>query len=242
MAETWRVVLASGEVREVEVSRAEASGMLSPVRPWHGWRAARTWDGPVHAASEAMGDSAEEACARLAVGNGLAAREILAPGEPTRAELIAERDEARAELARPQSCEGYFADRDRDAAWTAGAEAMREAILDELPCVSAERDECAARMHRVAIPVPQRATKRAAKAKPARLVAVPEADELAIHGETVIVWQPDENDAWDRVWTENGHGGFRKADAWTKACEGHRAREYNRGGRCTRDSADEAAP
>ena len=42
----------------------------------------------------------------------------------------------------------------RDAAWTAGAEAMREAILDELPCVSAERDECAARMHRVAIPAP----------------------------------------------------------------------------------------
>ena len=100
MAETWRVVLASGEVREVEVSRAEASGMLSPVRPWHGWRAARTWDGPVHAASEAMGDSAEEACARLAVGNGLAAREILAPGEPTRAELIAQRDEARAEVER----------------------------------------------------------------------------------------------------------------------------------------------
>ena len=100
MAETWRVVLASGEVREVEVSRAEASGMLSPVRPWHGWRAARTWDGPVHAASEAMGDSAEEACARLAVGNGLAAREILAPGEPTRAELIAQRDETRAEVER----------------------------------------------------------------------------------------------------------------------------------------------
>ena len=153
-SETWRVVLADGSVREVEVSRAEAIGMLSPVCPWLGWRAVRTWDGPYLAATEAMGDSAREAVARLAVGNGLAVREILAPGEPTRAELIAERDEARAELARLRTCEGYFADRDRDAAWTAGAEAMREAILDALPCVTAERDECAARMHRVAIPAP----------------------------------------------------------------------------------------
>lgn len=33
------------------------------------------------------------------------------------------------------------------------AEAAREAFLDVLPCVTAERDECAARMHRVALPV-----------------------------------------------------------------------------------------
>ena len=91
-----------------------------------------------------------------------------------------ERDEARAEVERlraaitrlrdnaaeMQSCAravGHVEEREacaeladaiRDAAWTAGAEAMREAILDELPCVSAERDECAARMHRVAIPAP----------------------------------------------------------------------------------------
>ena len=91
-----------------------------------------------------------------------------------------ERDEARAEVERlraaitrlrdnaaeMQSCAravGHVEEREacaeladaiRDAAWTAGAEAMREAILDELPCVTAERDECAARMHRVAIPVP----------------------------------------------------------------------------------------
>ena len=91
-----------------------------------------------------------------------------------------ERDEARAEVERlraaitrlrdnaaeMQSCAravGHVEEREacaeladaiRDAAWTAGAEAMREAILDELPCVTAERDECAARMHRVAIPAP----------------------------------------------------------------------------------------
>ena len=147
MAETWRVVLASGEVREVEVSRAEASGMLSPVRPWHGWRAARTWDGPVHAASEAMGDSAEEACARLAVGNGLAVREILAPGEPTRAELRAQVEAYAAQLA-PMTravdalraaavAAGHpAADGDPDAqlravrakAWSEGAAAVREVI------------------------------------------------------------------------------------------------------------------
>ena len=123
----------------------------------------------------------------------------------------------------------------------------RSRRVDEGDCDWSEVEETAPGVFRVRpveieTPAQQRATKRAAKAKPARLVAVPEADELAIHGETVIVWQPDENDAWDRVWTENRHGGFRKADAWTKACEGHRAREYNRGGRCTRDSADEAAP
>ena len=93
---------------------------------------------------------------------------------------LRERDEARAEVERlraaitrlrdnaaeMQSCAravGHVEEREacaeladaiRDAAWTAGAEAMREAILDELPCVTAERDECAARMHRVAIPAP----------------------------------------------------------------------------------------
>ena len=132
-------------------------------------------------------------------------------------------------------------------AWRTVATDARGRSVDEGDCDWSEVEETAPGVFRVRpveieTPAQQRATKRAAKAKPARLVAVPEADELAIHGETVIVWQPDENDAWDRVWTENGHGGFRKADAWTKACEGHRAREYNRGGRCTRDSADEAAP
>ena len=83
---------------------------------------------------------------------------------------------------------------------------------------------------------------RTAKAKPARLTPEPEADALSLHGETTIAWQPEEGGAWDRAWTELGHGGFRKADAWAKACEGHRAREYNRGGKCVRDSRDEAAP
>ena len=152
-SETWCIVHAHGVMR-AEVSQTVATGHLAALSEWHGWRAVRVGDGPYLAATEAMGDSAREAVARLAVGNGLAVREILAPGEPTRAELIAERDEARAELARLRTCERYFADRDRDAAWTAGAEAMREAILDALPCVTAERDECAARMHRVAIPAP----------------------------------------------------------------------------------------
>ena len=143
-SETWRVVLADGSVREVEVSRAEAIGMLSPVCPWLGWRAVRTWDGPYLAATEAMGDSAREAVARLAVGNGLAVREILAPGEPTRAELLAQIAtltrvvdalRAAAVVAGHPAADG---DPDaqlcavRAAAWNAGAEAMRQEIVVSL--------------------------------------------------------------------------------------------------------------
>ena len=156
-SETWCIVHAHGVMR-AEVSQTVATGHLAALSEWHGWRAVRVGDGPYLAATEAMGDSAREAVARLAVGNGLAVREILAPGEPTRAELIAERDEARAELARLRTCDGYFADRDRDAAWTAGAEAMREAILDaELDdeLAAAQDDADADLVHLLTCPIPR---------------------------------------------------------------------------------------
>lgn len=90
-------------------------------------------------------------------------------------------------------------------------------------------------------PKPSKASKpaRPAKAKPHRLTPEPEADALAIHSETVIAWQTEPGGAWERVWTEGDPGKLSKAAAWKRACEGHRAREYNRGGKCTRDSRDE---
>ena len=106
MGETWQILHAGGVMR-AEVSQAVAIGHLAALSEWHGWRAVRVGDGPYLAAAEAMGDSAREAIARLAVGNGLALVEILAPGELTRAEAIA-------------------------AARREGAEAMREAILAAL--------------------------------------------------------------------------------------------------------------
>lgn len=106
MAETWRIIHARGVMR-AEVSLAMSTGHLAALSEWHGWRAVRIDAGELAiAAPEAMGDSAEEACARLAVGNGLAVREILAPGELTRAELRAQ-------------------------AFREGAEAMREALRAE---------------------------------------------------------------------------------------------------------------
>lgn len=88
MGETWQIPHAGGVMR-AEVSQTVAIGHLAALSEWHGWRAARMGDGPRLAAAEAMGDSAREAVARLAVGNGLALVEILAPGELTRAEAIA---------------------------------------------------------------------------------------------------------------------------------------------------------
>lgn len=90
--ETWRVVPASGEVREVRVEQI-------PSGRWAHW-----W----HVVFDAMppGGGTMPATVRPA-GAVLGAmwtvgwdvREILAPGEPTRAELIAQRDAARAEAA-----------------------------------------------------------------------------------------------------------------------------------------------
>lgn len=124
-SETWCIVHTRGVMR-AEVSPAVASGSIAALSEWHGWRALRIDAGEsVIAASEAMGDSAAEACARLAVGNGLAVREILAPGEITRAELRAQ-------------------------AFREGAEAMREAIVQDRHMVLSDYDE--ARIH--ALPVP----------------------------------------------------------------------------------------
>lgn len=75
---------------------------------------------------------------------------------------------------------------------------------------------------------------------PARLAAVPDADGLAMHGETTIVAQAEEGGGWDRAWVERTEAGRRtKAQGWLGAAKLHRAREYNRGGKCVRDSADE---
>lgn len=91
MAETWRVVLASGEVREVDVIPQDGGRWAASGR---------------HLRGAGFGGSREEAIARWLTMNG-DVREILAPGELTRAEAIA-------------------------AARREGAEAMREAILAAL--------------------------------------------------------------------------------------------------------------
>ena len=88
MAETWRVVLASGEVREVSPEHNEVQ-WCTFVDGYHGW--GRTQ----HASISAV------------VGmHGWPVAEILAPGEPTRAEMAAqltavtaERDVLRAQQA-----------------------------------------------------------------------------------------------------------------------------------------------
>lgn len=89
MTETWRVALASGEVREVVV---EYNGVQwrTFVDDYFGW-----------------GRAPQSAVAAVVGMHGWPVAEILAPGEPTRAEAIA-------------------------AARREGAEAMREAILAAL--------------------------------------------------------------------------------------------------------------
>lgn len=90
----------------------------------------------------------------------------------------------------------------------------------------------------VETPAKQRAAKapKVRTAKPARLVAVPEADALAVHGEVSIVGQQEPGGPW-----ELAASGVRvPPETWTTARGAyHRLRQYARGGRCTRDSADE---
>lgn len=101
MAETWRVVLRDGSVREASVEPATAYGYMAPESATHGWRATRVGEGDtVHAAPEAMGGDAADAVTRLAAHNGWPVREILAPGEPTRAEAVAAAQVAVAEAVR----------------------------------------------------------------------------------------------------------------------------------------------
>lgn len=107
MAETWRVVLADGSVREVRVE-------ISPD--------GRVWAESADGAAEGAGADARLAVMRVARFLGVSVREILAPGEPTRAEAVA-------------------FERGRDAVDEAGARAMRAAALRD--AVAAERERCA---------------------------------------------------------------------------------------------------
>jgi hypothetical protein len=105
-----------------------------------------------------------------------------------------------------------------------------------------ETETPAAKAKREKATKPKRA-KAAPKARPARLEEVPEADAIAqsCPGTIVIVWQVAEGAAWERVWSEPSPKAAAIESAWQAACEAHRARQYNRGGRCTRDSQDGAA-
>lgn len=89
MVETWRVVLASGEVLSVE-AWTDADGV-----PWARHRTTYGEDLACH-------HTQREAVTRAVALAFPAITEILAPGEPTRAEAVAavaaERDDARAEV------------------------------------------------------------------------------------------------------------------------------------------------
>lgn len=80
--------------------------------------------------------------------------------------------------------------------------------------------------------------KRAPKPpKPAALPAVPEADALARKGLRTIVWQQTAASPWEVAWAEKDASELAPGEAWGLAAQGHRAREYARGGKCVRDSA-----
>lgn len=82
-AQTWRIVLADGTVREVVVraghSFTDGVGYFARLSPTD---------------TMAFGADPRGAVLRLAVARYLDVAEILSPGEPSRAELTAERDEA----------------------------------------------------------------------------------------------------------------------------------------------------
>lgn len=137
-AETRRVVLASGEVREVDVIPQDSGRWAASGR---------------HLRGAGFGGSREEAIARWLTMNG-DVREILAPGELTRAELIAQIEAYAAQLAPMTRAVDVLraaavaaghpaADGDPDAqlcavraqAFREGAEAMREACVEELDSV-----------------------------------------------------------------------------------------------------------
>ena len=82
---------------------------------------------------------------------------------------------------------------------------------------------------------------KAPKARPARLTPEPEADALTRHGQRSIVAIIHEGDAWGLVWSDElpGHMSYEVAVSAVLE-QAHRARQYNRGGRCTRDSRDGA--
>ena len=66
----------------------------------------------------------------------------------------------------------------------------------------------------------------------------PEADALTIHGEVCVVGQQEPGGPWELA----ASGRTLPPETWTTARGAYRRiRQYARGGRCTRDSADEAA-
>ena len=81
------------------------------------------------------------------------------------------------------------------------------------------------------------ATTQEVRKAPARAAAVAQ----SYHGAIVIAWQQTDGAAWERVWSEPNPTAAQIDAAWRAACEAHRARQYNRGARCVRDSRDGAA-
>lgn len=109
-------------------------------------------------------------------------------------------------------------------------------MRQETPAPVAMVREAAPEVARVEAERPRR------RQRPARLTAEPDADALARHGEWSIVGIVHEGGAWELLWSTSHHGGMAREVAWDGARAGHRAREYNRGQHCTRDSADRSAP
>ena len=140
MAETWRVVLATGEVREVVVTH----GRGQP--PW-------TAEAPAIFGTS-RGVTPWTAVARLALRWGTRPREILAPGEPTRAEMAAqiaavttERDVLRAQQAPLLDAHDALVAAARAAGWT-GAGATGAELVAWVR--RGEREACAVRCDAVA--------------------------------------------------------------------------------------------
>jgi len=126
-------------------------------------------------------------------------------------------------------------------AWRTVATDARGRSVDEGDCDWSEVEETAPGVFRVRpveieTPAQQRVPKRAAKTKPARLTAVPEADALSLHGEVCLVGQQEADGPWELA----ASGARLPRETWTTARGAyHRLREYNRGGKCVRDSRDE---
>ena len=124
--ETWRVVLATGEVRGYDAFFAEG---LSD-------------------------DDARCAVVALAANDRLPVAEILAPGEPTRAEMAAEiariRDDPEkddTDEAHPAWWRGYNADKGELGHIASTAQSEARTARARVALIEAERDEARAKMH-----------------------------------------------------------------------------------------------
>lgn len=84
---------------------------------------------------------------------------------------------------------------------------------------------------------------KAPKAKPARNTPEPEADALTRHGQQCVVAMLHEGGAWELVWCDSMPGEMAYETAWSAVVEqAHRARRYDRGGRCGADTRDTPRP